>query len=172
MSGCSRLYISLWGSLGRLWKVHRQTFNHKRTTKHQPSFISCAADAETNVNPLRHEARFRIAVLPIFLYLYSVGDLALCLVVFAVCAFTDFFDGYLARKLKVTTRFGAYYDAATDFVLVTGIFSFFFLKGLYSVWLLASDSGVVCAVSSVKRLVQEAIMIQWASIRAAPCTSE
>ena len=90
--------------------------------------------------------------MPIFLYLYSVGDLALCLVVFAVCAFTDFFDGYLARKLKVTTRFGAYYDAATDFVLVTGIFSFFFLKGLYSVWLL-----VLIAASFVQFLVSSVL---------------
>jgi phosphatidylglycerophosphate synthase len=78
----------------------------------------------------------RIAVLPLFFYLYTTGNIALCLVLFAACALSDFFDGYLARKLKVTSRFGAYYDAATDFTLVMGIFGFFCLEGFYPVWLL------------------------------------
>lgn len=99
---------------------------------------------------------FRIAVLPIFLYLYSMGDVVLCLAVFAACAFTDLFDGYLARKLKVTTRFGAYYDAATDFVLVIGIYSFFYLKGLYPIWLLlliaASFTQFLASSFFIKRL--------------------
>jgi len=36
----------------------------------------------------------------------------------------------------VTSRFGAYYDAATDFALVIGIFTFFATKGYYPTWLL------------------------------------
>jgi phosphatidylglycerophosphate synthase len=45
-------------------------------------------------------------------------------------------DGYLARKLNVTSKFGAYYDATTDFSFVIGIFAIFYVNGLYPVWLL------------------------------------
>lgn len=78
----------------------------------------------------------RIAAIPIFFYLYNVGNIAGCLVLFAFAVATDWLDGYLARKLKVTTKTGAYYDAATDFALVFGIYSLFTFKGFYPVWLL------------------------------------
>ncbi|MGA2387111.1 MAG: CDP-alcohol phosphatidyltransferase family protein [Candidatus Bathyarchaeia archaeon] len=78
---------------------------------------------------------FRIAVLPLFLYFYNAGNVALCLTLFAASALTDLLDGFLARKLKVTTNFGAHYDAATDFVLVIGVYAFFCLKGIYPAWL-------------------------------------
>ena len=55
---------------------------------------------------------------------------------FAFSALTDFLDGYLARKLKVNSKFGAYYDAITDFILVIGIFTIFSANGYYPIWLL------------------------------------
>ena len=42
------------------------------------------------------------------------------LVCFVVAAITDFFDGYLARKWKVTGEFGAILDPIADKILVTG----------------------------------------------------
>ncbi len=77
----------------------------------------------------------RIAVLPLFFYLYNPANIISCLILLAFSAATDFFDGYLARKLKATSKFGAYFDATTDFVLVIGIFAFFTLKGYYPIWL-------------------------------------
>lgn len=91
---------------------------------------------------------FRIAALPIFIYLFNTGDLAACLVLLAFSAATDFFDGYFARRLNVTSKFGAYYDATTDFVLMLGIFAFFTAKGDYPSWLL-----IVIALSFVQFLV-------------------
>jgi phosphatidylglycerophosphate synthase len=78
----------------------------------------------------------RVAALPLLLYLYNQGSLALCIALFACAVSTDFFDGYAARRLQVTSRFGAYYDGATDFTLIMGFFGFFFLKGIYPMWLL------------------------------------
>ena len=78
----------------------------------------------------------RIAVLPLFFYVYNAGNITACLILLAFSAATDFFDGYLARRLKVTSRFGAYYDATTDFILVIGIFTIFSAKGYYPTWLL------------------------------------
>jgi len=80
---------------------------------------------------------FRIAAIPLFVYLYKQGDATACLVLFVCAAATDLLDGYLARKLDVTTRAGTYYDATTDFALVIGIYSLFAVKGFYPIWLLA-----------------------------------
>ena len=78
----------------------------------------------------------RIAALPLFLYLFNQGNMTACLILLAFCAATDFFDGYLARKLEATSRFGAYYDATTDFILVIGIFAIFYALSYYPIWLL------------------------------------
>ncbi len=78
----------------------------------------------------------RIAILPLFIYSYNPTNVIICLILLAFSAATDFFDGYLARKLRSTSRFGSYYDATTDFILVIGIFAFFSIKGFYPIWLL------------------------------------
>ena len=78
----------------------------------------------------------RVAVLPIFLYLFNTGAIALCFILFAFAVATDLLDGYVARKLKVTSKFGAYHDAVTDFILVTGIYAIFSVNGYYPIWLL------------------------------------
>jgi phosphatidylglycerophosphate synthase len=77
----------------------------------------------------------RLAALPFFLYLYSFGLIAACLGLLAFCALTDYLDGYLARKLGTSSRFGALYDAATDFTLMIGIYVYFVLYAFYPVWL-------------------------------------
>ena len=84
----------------------------------------------------------RIAVFPLFFYVYNAGNIIPCLILLAFSAATDFFDGYLARRLKVTSRFGAYYDATTDFILVFGIFTIFSVKGYYPIWLLILISAL------------------------------
>lgn len=91
---------------------------------------------------------FRIAVLPLFLFLYNPANIAPCLVLLAFSASTDFFDGYVARKIGATSRFGAYYDATTDFTLIIGMFAFFTNKGYYPIWL-----PVLIAVAFVQFIV-------------------
>ena len=78
----------------------------------------------------------RIVVIPLFGYLYNQANIPACLALFALSAVTDLFDGYSARKLKVTSRFGAYYDAVTDFALIISIYSMFAAKDFYPIWLL------------------------------------
>ncbi len=78
----------------------------------------------------------RIIALPAFVYLFNQRNTVACLGLLAFCAATDFFDGFFARKLNATSRFGSYYDATTDFILMLGVFTFFFFLGFYSIWLL------------------------------------
>jgi CDP-diacylglycerol--glycerol-3-phosphate 3-phosphatidyltransferase len=51
-----------------------------------------------------------------------------CIIVFAVAAATDWFDGYLARKQGLTSTLGRVFDPLVDKVLVGG--AFIFLLGL------------------------------------------
>lgn len=90
----------------------------------------------------------RIAAIPFFFYLYNIENIGACLVLLAFCAASDYFDGYFARRLNATSRFGAYYDATTDFILVFGIFAFFSNIGFYPIWLL-----VLIAVAFIQFIV-------------------
>ena len=79
----------------------------------------------------------RLAALPLFLYFYSAGNPLACIVVFGLSQLTDLIDGYVARKLKVSSKAGAYFDAVTDFVFITGIFAAFTYSGYYPTWIIA-----------------------------------
>jgi CDP-diacylglycerol--glycerol-3-phosphate 3-phosphatidyltransferase len=78
----------------------------------------------------------RIGALPEFSFLFAQKNTVGCLILLTFCATTDYLDGSLARKLDVTSRFGTYYDALTDFILMIGIFTIFYGVGYYSVWFL------------------------------------
>ena len=53
---------------------------------------------------------------------------------FAVTAFTDFLDGYLARKWDATSTLGAFLDSTADKLLVTGSLLALFAVDRASIW--------------------------------------
>ena len=63
----------------------------------------------------------RMALIPVFIVIYvwhgRWTDLAAA-AVFGLAALTDWLDGYLARRLKQTTRFGAFLDPVADKLVV------------------------------------------------------
>jgi CDP-diacylglycerol--glycerol-3-phosphate 3-phosphatidyltransferase len=66
----------------------------------------------------------RIALVPVIMALTRSDSIENALgwaaVVFAVAAFTDFLDGYLARRTTGGTTLGAFLDTTADKILVTG----------------------------------------------------
>lgn len=63
----------------------------------------------------------RIGVIPIFLlcfYLPFANAHSIAAIIFALACFTDWLDGFLARKLKQTSSFGAFLDPVADKLLV------------------------------------------------------
>ena len=64
----------------------------------------------------------RIALIPVFIALDSLTmiphNFLYATIVFAVAAFTDFLDGYIARKYNLVTDLGKFLDPIADKVLV------------------------------------------------------
>jgi len=56
-------------------------------------------------------------------------------VVFGIAALTDFADGYLARRWRITTTLGAFLDTVADKVLVTGALIALVEIGSTSTWI-------------------------------------
>ena len=66
----------------------------------------------------------RIALVPVFalVYILTEGYYWIASMLFAAAAFTDWLDGYLARKLDQTTPFGAFLDPVADkLIIVTAL---------------------------------------------------
>jgi CDP-diacylglycerol--glycerol-3-phosphate 3-phosphatidyltransferase len=63
----------------------------------------------------------RIALIPVLVVLFYLpwsGAHIACAFVFTIAAVTDWLDGYLARKMRQTTRFGAFLDPVADKLMV------------------------------------------------------
>lgn len=63
----------------------------------------------------------RIILIPflmLFFYLPWAGAQIICALIFVVASFTDWLDGYLARRLGQTTPFGAFLDPVADKLIV------------------------------------------------------
>jgi CDP-diacylglycerol--glycerol-3-phosphate 3-phosphatidyltransferase len=78
-------------------------------------------------------AYLRIALVPAILTLILAADridhaFGIAAVLMAVASFTDFLDGYLARRWEIATVLGGFLDSIADKMLVTGA-----LFGLVSV---------------------------------------
>ena len=59
----------------------------------------------------------RIALVPVYLVLLSMGFNWLALIVFAAASLTDMLDGKIARKYNLITNFGKFMDPITDKLL-------------------------------------------------------
>ncbi len=98
----------------------------------------------------------RIAMIPFFLYFASqpmlIHDEAtqaqtmvpaflfptatvVALVLFCVASFTDFLDGYVARKYNQVTDFGKFVDPLADKLLVTSALVLFAEQGAFAGWM-------------------------------------
>lgn len=87
----------------------------------------------------------RILLIPVFALAYLLPDryylLAACC--FGLAALTDWLDGYLARRLGQTTRFGAFLDPVADKLIVVTALAL--LIGHHaSVWMTIAGLIIIC----------------------------
>lgn len=82
--------------------------------------------------------RLVLAVVVVGLILASVDNQPMTVtatIVFVVAALTDFADGYLARRWKITTTLGAFLDTVADKILVTAALLALVQIGTVSAWI-------------------------------------
>lgn len=72
--------------------------------------------------------------------------------VFAAASFTDFLDGYLARKWHMVTDFGKFADPLADKLLTTVALLYMMQAGVCDVWVVAIVLAREFAVSGVRML--------------------
>ncbi len=63
----------------------------------------------------------RLAIVPVFLYLFVTGRETAAVVLYGAGAWTDFFDGYLARRLGQVTELGKLLDPLADRVFIVAL---------------------------------------------------
>lgn len=92
----------------------------------------------------------RIVLSPIFALLFlssCYDDQLLGVVVFTIAALTDTCDGYLARRWRVVTAYGAFLDPLADKLLVITGLACLLWQGVISWWLVAAIVGRDVAVT-------------------------
>lgn len=81
---------------------------------------------------------FRVVmVIPIMSFTRADGienHLGIAAALFALAAFTDFLDGYVARRSGGGTLLGAFLDTTADKILVTGVLLALVSVGRVSIW--------------------------------------
>jgi cardiolipin synthase (CMP-forming) len=77
----------------------------------------------------------RLALVPVFLVLIITGHSISAFLVLALASFTDWLDGYLARKLNQVTRIGALLDPAADRLYIFATLIGLTVTGAIPAWL-------------------------------------
>jgi CDP-diacylglycerol--glycerol-3-phosphate 3-phosphatidyltransferase/cardiolipin synthase len=83
-------------------------------------------------------ALFRSFLAPLLFYTF-INDLKIWTIsLFFFACFTDYLDGYLVRRLDITSpsSLETYLDAIADFSIIFTMFLAFFLKQIYPYWIL------------------------------------
>lgn len=83
----------------------------------------------------------RILLVPVVWKLLWDREYERAIVVGFVATITDALDGWLARKLKAESRFGAYMDPVADKLLLSGSYLIFGLDGVIPGWLMYAVLG-------------------------------
>ena len=125
---------------------------------------------------------FRVILIPFFVACMLIPSIPfnniIACVIFCVASFTDFLDGYLARRDGLVTNFGKFMDPLADKLLVGSALICLVETGQLPAWavviiisrefiisgfrLIASDNGIVIAASywgKVKTVTQMAMVI-------------
>ena len=95
----------------------------------------------------------RIVLIPLFVLFYYLTaiphNLLYAAIIFAVAAFTDFLDGYIARKYNLVTDLGKFLDPIADKVLV--LTAFMLMLTELNGTILPALSGGICVILVIAR---------------------
>ncbi len=80
----------------------------------------------------------RILLTPVFIYLFlldSESGKIYAAILFFLASLTDWYDGYLARKMNMTTRLGQFLDPIADKILISSALYLLARQGYVFYWI-------------------------------------
>ena len=80
---------------------------------------------------------FRICLVPVFIIVYFVEERdtkIYAILIYAIAAFSDFLDGFLARKFEVSSNLGKLLDPLGDKVMTFAVILCITIDGILPVW--------------------------------------
>jgi CDP-diacylglycerol--glycerol-3-phosphate 3-phosphatidyltransferase len=120
----------------------------------------------------------RVLLIPVFIVVLMNGHSYTAAIIFAAASFTDFLDGFIARKYKLVSNFGKLMDPLADKLLVVSALVCLIPLGKIPYWMvivilareftitglrsLASSSGIVIAADwsgKIKTVLQMVAII-------------
>lgn len=87
-----------------------------------------------NMNIANKLTLLRILMIPVFVFMLLSGYSLWAFIFFSLASFTDFLDGYLARKHNLITNFGKFMDPLADKLLITSALICFVELGVLNSW--------------------------------------
>ena len=97
----------------------------------------------------------RIVLAPVIMALVLAGDEAdvVAAVLFLAVAATDWWDGWLARRWRITTTLGSFLDTTADKLLVTGVLIALVEAGRVSTWIAAIIVGRELVILALRGMI-------------------
>lgn len=92
-----------------------------------------------------------IPVLAVFFYLPWEYSNTVTTFIFFIAAVTDWLDGYLARKMGLETKFGAFLDPVADKIMVTFVLVLL-VEAEASIWMTIPAAIIICRELTIASL--------------------
>jgi cardiolipin synthase len=115
----------------------------------------------------------RLASVPFFVWLFVSGHENVAVVIYAAGAWTDFFDGYIARRTGSITKLGQLLDPLADRVLIVALTVALVARDVLSPWLavavIARDVLVLALWPLLERIGMRRIQVNFTGKTATAC---
>jgi len=115
----------------------------------------------------------RLALVPVFLILLVDGQDLIALAILALSGFTDFLDGYLARRLNQVSKLGQLLDPAADRLYILAALLGLGWRDLIPLWLvaviIARDIMLIVLAALLAKIGHGAFPVNWVGKWATAC---
>jgi len=101
-----------------------------------PTLAEVASDRVATVPNLL--SALRLASVPVFIWLFASGNENVAVILYGAGAWTDFFDGFIARRLDQVTELGKLLDPLADRVFIVALAIALLLRDVLPAWLFVS----------------------------------
>jgi cardiolipin synthase len=96
----------------------------------------------------------RILLVPVIVWAIGSGEMLFAFILFLAAGVSDAVDGFLAKRLGMTSEFGSYLDPLADKALIVSIYVALGITGNLPAWL-------VILVVSRDIMIVAAVMLSW-----------